>query len=416
MSNRQLEIFISRSVKFIVTALIVVLSSSVFAATADTTSVRPGKIKKDTTRQVDLMDVFHDLFGSAVSGAQSDTVGLKPVATVVPGLGYAMQSRMVISISGNVAFRTDNRSRISLINFCSTYTQNSQFTLPISWNIWNKNNNYNFMGEMRFYSYPQSTFGLGSKSFIGFQNPMDYDYLRFSESVLRRVAGNFYLGAGYIMDNHWNISQSGPANNAFINFDAYGAASHTISSGVILSSVFDSRDCTIGPSKGLYVLGQFRQNLMALGSTSAWNSLIIDVRKYFRFPVGSENVLAFWSYNSLTLNGKPPYLDLPATLWDANTNTGRGYIQGRFRGAQMLYGEAEYRFKLTENGLLGGVVFVNGQSFSGAPGTRLQAIQPAYGPGLRIKLNKVSRTNIAVDYGIGREGSKGLFVNVGEIF
>jgi len=415
MLNRQLEILISRRVKLVVTGLILVLSSPAFAVT-DTISLKPAPIRKDTIRQLDLMDVFHQLFGVGTSGSKSDVVGAKPLVTVVPGIGYAMQSRMVVSVSGNVVFRTDKRSRLSLVNFCSTYTQNGQFTLPISWNIWNKDNSYNFIGEMRFYSYPQSTFGLGSKSFIGFQNPMDYNYLRFSESVMRRVAGNFYLGAGYIMDNHWNVSQSGPTNNAFVNFDTYGAASHTVSSGVTVSSIFDSRDCTISPSKGFYLLGQYRQNMTALGSTSAWTSLVVDMRKYFRFPASSENVLALWSYNALTLGGKPPYLDLPATLWDANTNTGRGYIQGRFRGAQMLYGEAEYRFGLTENGLLGGVVFVNGQTFSGAPGTRLQAIQPAYGLGLRVKLNKVSRTNIAVDYGIGREGSKGLFVNVGEIF
>jgi hypothetical protein len=82
----------------------------------------------------------------------------------------------------------------------------------------------------------------------------------------------------------------------------------------------------------------------------------------------------------------------------------------------MIYAETEYRFRLTANGLVGGVVFVNAQSFSGAPGTRLQGIQPGYGPGLRIKLNKVSKTNICIDYGIGREGSKGFFVNIGELF
>lgn len=415
MSYRQLKVLISGIVKVVAAGLVLVLSSPAFAAT-DSVSVKPAAIKKDTVRQKDLMDIFHQVFGRGASGSKNDSVGLKPVATVVPAFGYAMQSRLAILVSGNVAFRTDNHSRISLVNFCTSYTQNGQFTLPINWNIWNKDNSYNFIGETRFYSYPQSTFGLGSKSFIGFQNPMNYNYLRFSESVLRRVSGNLYFGGGYVLDNHWGISQSGPANDAFINFETYGAASRTVSSGVMLSSIFDSRDCSINPSKGFYLLGQYRQNLTALGSTSAWNSLIIDVRKYFRFPATSENVLAFWSYSALTLSGKPPYLDLPATLWDANTNTGRGYIQGRFRGAQMLYGEAEYRFKLTENGLLGGVLFANGQTLSGAPGTRLQAVQPAYGPGLRIKLNKVSKTNIAVDYGIGREGSKGIFVNVGEIF
>jgi hypothetical protein len=61
-------------------------------------------------------------------------------------------------------------------------------------------------------------------------------------------------------------------------------------------------------------------------------------------------------------------------------------------------------------------LFVNGQSFSAGPGTGLQAPQPGYGPGLRIKLNKVSKTNIAIDYGFGRQGSRGLFINVGEVF
>ncbi|HEY4195133.1 MAG TPA: hypothetical protein VGM63_06340 [Mucilaginibacter sp.] len=95
---------------------------------------------------------------------------------------------------------------------------------------------------------------------------------------------------------------------------------------------------------------------------------------------------------------------------------GRGYIQGRFRGAQMVYAETEYRYRITSDGLLGGVVFFNAESFSAEPGTRLQAVQPAVGPGLRIKLNKVSRTNICVDDGFGRQDSHGLFINVGEIF
>jgi hypothetical protein len=82
----------------------------------------------------------------------------------------------------------------------------------------------------------------------------------------------------------------------------------------------------------------------------------------------------------------------------------------------MVYAEAEYRYKITRNGLLGGVFFINGESLSAAPGTRLQGIQPGYGPGLRIKLNTVSKTNITVDYGFGREGSRGLFIDVGEAF
>jgi hypothetical protein len=41
---------------------------------------------------------------------------------------------------------------------------------------------------------------------------------------------------------------------------------------------------------------------------------------------------------------------------------------------------------------------------------------PAGGFGLRIKVNKKTNTNLAIDYAIGVDGSRGLFVNLGEIF
>lgn len=67
----------------------------------------------------------------------------------------------------------------------------------------------------------------------------------------------------------------------------------------------------------------------------------------------------------------------------------------------MVYQEAEYRFQMSQNGLLGGVVFINAQTFSAAEGTALQKLQPGCGLGARIKLNKVSKTNICIDYGFG---------------
>jgi len=402
--------------RIILTSVLFIFSVVVAYGKADTVTHRSGYLRKDTVQQADLMDMMHSFFRTGSSSSRNDSVGLKPVISMVPAVGYALQSRMAILLSGNMAFRTGADARISVVNFSTSYTQNAQFTLPLLWNIWSKNNNYNFTGDMRFYAYPQNTFGLGSNSGLWNQDPMNYNYFRFSETALRHITGNLYLGAGYVMDNHWGISHQSPISIAFPGFSNYNTATHTASSGFTLSGIYDSRDNTINPSGGFYAMYQFRENLTALGSTTAWNSLTLDVRKYFRFPASSNNTLAFWSYDWLTLSGAPPYLDLPSTMWDANTNAGRGYIQGRFRGAQMVYAETEYRYAITRNGLIGGVFFVNVQSFSAAPGTRLQAIQPGYGPGLRVKLNKVSKTNISMDYGFGTQGSHGLFVNVGELF
>ena len=378
--------------------------------------------KRDSADQKDMGDILTSAFHLKPSH-KKDTVGLKPVISVVPALGYSLQSRLAVLLAGNAAFRTAPGSNESTIISSLAYTQNKQVTLPIQSSIWSHDNNYDFVGEIRLYHYPQSTFGLGSSSNIENEAPMDYDYLRFSEIALRKITGNFYVGGGYIIDYHADITIEPTENGTvsdYINYVPKKALDkpdrHTTSSGFTLNGQYDTRDSPINASEGFYATYEFRQNLKDLGSTTTWSSLILDVRKYFRFPASSNNVLAFWSYDWLTLRGKPPYLDLPSTLWDASTNAGRGYIQGRFRGAQMVYGEAEYRYHITSNGLIGGVVFVNAESFSAAPGTRLQTVQPAFGPGLRVKLNKVSKTNISVDYGFGTQGSRGLFVNVGELF
>jgi len=376
---------------------------------------------KDTTNivvngtpQKDIYNVIGELFHKKAAPSK-DSITRKPVVSIAPAVGYTLVSKLAVVLSGNITFRLDSSSRVSEVIASADYTQNKQFTLPIQTSIWTKNNNYNFVGDYRYFKYPQSTFGLGSNSNINHEDPMDYSYVRFYETALRHIFGDFYAGAGYIFDEHYDIQYLG---NAFTRpaFTLYGQPRHSIATGYTLNLLFDSRDNAINSSKGIYANVVFRTSIKDLGSTSQWQSLIIDVRKYFKFPENSDNVIALWSYDWLILNGHPSYLDLPSTSWDANSATGRGYIQGRFRGAQMVYFESEYRYKITANGLLGGVIFGNAESFSAQQGTKLQSIQPAFGPGVRIKLNKISKTNIAIDYGFGNQGSRGLFIDVGEAF
>lgn len=414
LTNRKTNRHICRM--FYLAAVLCALLSSASASAQDTATHRPDAPR---VKEKDLYDVVGGIFSKnkgEKKPTKKDTVTSKPTFSVVPAAGYTLVSKFVVTLTGNAAFRMDSTARISTITSYISYTQNKQFLLPMETDLWTTGNKYNLVGDYRFYKYPQSTFGLGSNSNIANEDPMDYLYFRFYETVLRNITGNFYAGAGYIIDYHTHITDSGPLNGTPSPYTAYGAASKTVASGFTLNALFDTRDNSIYPEKGIYGSVQFRNNVTFLGSTAPWSSLVVDVRKYINLPEGSENVLAFWSYDWLILHGRPGYLDLPSNQWDAYSSTGRGYIQGRFRGAQEIYAETEYRFKISANGLLGGVVFVNGQSYSAAPGSPLQSIQPGFGPGIRIKINKTSKTNIAFDYGFGREGSNGLFINIGEVF
>jgi hypothetical protein len=367
------------------------------------------------TPQKDLSDVLMEAMHAQPPAAQ-DSIGAKPQVSIVPAVGYTLVSGFAVVLSGNVAFRTGPMSRISTIVASASYTQKKQIIIPVQTNFWTHDNNYELIGNYDFLKYPQDTYGLGSNSKISAEDPMNYSLIQLYETVLRRITGNFFAGAGFDFDDHYNVSEKGNKNGQVSDYANYGTSASSVSSGFTLNAVYDSRDNSINPFKGAYIGLQLRSADKAFGSTSEWQSVILDMRKYFNFPEGSGNVLALWNYDWLIVSGKPPYLDLPATGWDANWATGRGYIQGRFRGAQMVYFEGEYRFRITANGLIGGTVFLNGETFSAQQGTRLESIQPGFGPGLRIKLNKVSKTNISINYGFGSEGSKGLFISVGEAF
>ena len=367
-------------------------------------------------KEKDMIDILHfKRFGDEDPAAKKKS---KPRITVVPFVGYTLQTRLAGIIAGNMAFYigTDDETNQSAISTSISYSQNNQIVFPLFSNLWTKKNKFNILGNWRYYKYPEQTYGLGGHTSLSDLNKIDYSYILFRESVLRHVSNSdFYLGIGYNLSYHFNINEKGYANGQPTDFEKYGKRKTSISSGVSFHALFDNRGNTINPPKGAYANVTYIPYFKALGGDNNWQALIVDLRKYFKLGQ-SKNVLAFWSYNWFTFNGNAPYLDLPSTGWDSYSNVGRGYIQSRLKGANLVYLEAEYRFRITHNGLLGGVLFSNAQSVSNWPNNKFDVIYPSIGTGIRIKLNKHSGTNLAIDYGIGIKGSRGLFINLGEVF
>jgi hypothetical protein len=80
-----------------------------------------------------------------------------------------------------------------------------------------------------------------------------------------------------------------------------------------------------------------------------------------------RHLIAFWLMGDFTPEGKFPYMILPATAYDQRSRSARGFTQGRFRGNNLMYGEAEYRFPISScerGGLWGGVLFLNATTAS----------------------------------------------------
>ena len=334
----------------------------------------------------------------------------------LPAVGYALQTGVTGIVATNISFYTSKKNkniRLSSFTINPAFSLEHQIMVPVQSNIWLNNNKINLLGDWRYYLYPTTTYGLGGHSSLSDADLIKYSYVKVYQEVSKRLLPNFYVGVGYGLDWHFDIKEEGSG----INFQGYNDNKKTtLSSGPLLSVTYDSRSNINNPQTGNYANVVLRNSLVEFGANNNWQSLQLDLRKFVKFNVNGRHILAFWSYNWFTFGGKAPYFDLPSTGWDTYSNTGRGYIQGRLRGTNMLYIESEYRFTITKNGLFGGVVFANAESVTDYSTNKFTTILPATGLGIRLKINKVSKVNLAIDYAWGVGGSRGVFFNLAELF
>ncbi len=363
----------------------------------------------------DVIDLLHQLTHNKAELPLYQSQKRNFEFTLVPAGGYTLQTGFAVLLAANTVFYLDkeDHSKSSTALVSLSYTQYHQIILPMYVNLSTKK--YNLISDFRYMDYPSQTFGLGADTKATDGYGINFSYLKIHQSFLRSVSPNLFVGAGYYLDHFWNVAETNPPEGV-TSFQEYGLGRKETASGISLQGTYDTRGNQVNPLGGWYGSLRYRINNKWMGSTNDWHSAILEIRKYVRFPKQSPNILALWNYNWITSFGKPPYLLLPSTGWDDFFNTGRGYIQGRYRAMNMSYWESEYRFRLIKNGLLGAVVFANVQTFSNDLSSQYRKLIPGAGAGLRIKINKHSRTNLAVDYAFGAEGSRGFFINLGEVF
>lgn len=362
---------------------------------------------------------------------------------ILPAIGYNPAMGALFGVTGTLGMflGPPATTTISSLQGVALYSTMNQLTIQVSTTILTARNEWELQGDWRFLLFNQKTYGLGTgpQAMSAAPTNEDFNLVRIHQTGLRKVWGELYLGLGYRLDSYYGIEDKGMDLGApdpvvgpgYAYSLAFGFnPSQGVLSGATLAVLYDSRDSSIDPYRGYYGSANFTAYPTWLGSSQASTGVEAQFRVYA--PLSADvprNILGFWLYYRGVTSGVAPYLTLPATGWDQKNRTGRGYVQGRWRGTHELYGEVEWRFRITNNGLLGGVVFGSLESFAApafqasGPGWSyasdkvglLQFFRPAGGFGLRFMMNRDSRTNVALDFAFG-ESSFGVWFNAGEYF
>lgn len=372
----------------------------------------------------------------------------KFMALVLPNISSNPSNGFLLGVGGTFGWYMGPRAttRVSAAPFTVAVTSKKQLITFVKSNIYTRENRYFLQGDWRFYIYSQPTYGLGTNApdTIGIPSnfhwdgeggnldsaafPMKFNYVKFSEIVNRKIRENFYAGIGYHLDYYYSIQDeklqldSTPAlltpHYYYNNEYSYNTREY-IMSGLSANVVYDSRDNQANPYKGIYANINYRYNFTWLGSNQNASELWCEFRTYVGLSKKKQrHLIAFWVFGDFNLTGNLPYMTLPNLGGDQRARSGRGYTNGRFRGKDLVYGEVEWRFPILPcSQILGGVIFANATTTSNPLRNvgLFQYIQPAVGFGLRVMVNKYFRTNINLDFAIGRN-SQGFYFSGQETF
>jgi outer membrane protein assembly factor BamA len=401
-------------------------------------------VQQNAVNPVDLIGVIGKMFNKQ-GPARSEVIipGVRNLS-LLPIIGYGPANGFVIgaAISATNLLGDRKNTQLSSALLSISLTTKKQLLLCARSDIYLPGNTGYIPGDVRLLFFAQPTYGLGiygtdatlnfnvdgtdvSKSVL--QQPMRFNYIRFYETVMREIFPHWYAGIGVNIDDHFDIKDESlqldtpnpHITSHYFYSTKYGFNPlHYSTNGLLFRITEDSRDNPVNSYKGIFASLAFRVNEKIFGGSQNSTILYAEWRNYIPLRKATPGmVLAFWTWGQFVTSGNVPYLALPSIGWDTYGRSGRGYVQGRFRGTNMVYGESEFRMPISRNGLFGAVAFLNATTASNpVTGQDLfNSLAPGYGIGLRIKMNMKDKTNICIDYGRGL-GSHGLYFNIQETF
>jgi outer membrane protein assembly factor BamA len=307
-----------------------------------------------------------------------------------------------------------------------TFSTKKQTSITDRFTMFGRENRWRHEGDHRFQWTSLETYGLGSSADTTVGVLADFNFFRLYQTSYYRLRPALYAGAGLYFDNHTDVGprtgeESTWTGSPYVEYsEAHGLPLDSqTAAGTSLDLLWDNRDSFINADRGWLAKASYRTLFDGfLGGDSTWQKLNLDVRTYASLSSDRRHRLAFWWYADLVVGGAAPFFDLPSTAGDTYGRSARGYAEGQFRGERLAYGEVEYRATLMRNGLVGMVAFLNTTTVTSLDTDErlFDSFATAGGAGVRLLINKRSKTNLCLDFGFGKQGSKGVYLAIQEAF
>ena len=326
----------------------------------------------------------------------------------LPVLFYRPQTSLAFGAQVKTIFRLGRNkhlTRPSTITPEVIYTINKQFITKLLSDIYLAENQWHLNSRVDFRKFPDLFYGIGN------QTSLESEEAYTSQAWDLYLRGEHHIGSSFHLGGHfhlydWQLTEK--KTGGMLDSGSVPGSEDGTASGLGIQLRYDTRDHIFYPMKGEFFEIKFTFYHHALGSSTDFSCLTIDLRKYL--PLSSKQVLAF----QLLLESQTGEVPFPLMNRLGGQDHLRGYYSGRFRDKNLFLIQAEWRYALFWR--IGVSLFAAmGQVADTLGHLNSENFNYSLGFGLRYLYNKRESLYARMDFGWGSDSS-GVYMEGDEAF
>ena len=334
---------------------------------------------------------------------------------VLPVLSSAPETGLEVGGSGLYSFYTDTTkkgTRVSNIFGYATITTKGQERTSLSTSYWAPQNTWHYIAAISYINFPSDFFGIGNHTLNANRDRLGQQRIRLNLEADKRFGKYIYIGvvAGGF---NYRFEEKMPGG-IFITDQLVEDRNGGSTAFMGPSLTFDTRNNNTYTTHGAVITSYF--NLMkGIYGNNNYSGGFLNVEYSQFFSLNKRLVVALDFRNQNLTGSQSPFYLLPAL---GNDEIMRGYYNGRYRDRNLIEGQTEIRYRISDRiGIVGftgtGTVFNKTLNFN--------ELKPNYGGGLRYFFDVEKGLSIRLDYGIGEKPvgeprQSGFYLGLGEAF
>jgi len=364
----------------------------------------------------EFMEKIASAFEFDIGPERSDSTFRHTKLVLAPIISYEPSTSFGFGVGAKFLFKPFGAgadTRTSNIPISVRYTLKNQFIALSEFTIFTPHEHYLIKGNVGFSKFPIGYFGIGNDAADENQVDISFDNFLLEPLFLRRVASNFFVGAGWRYNSYKRLKLLENEEGEVLE-QLFRDSLTSVSSGIEVAATFDSRDNVLNAGTGVFAEFTHGFYNRDFGSSNDFMLTKLNFRRYWTISEQRPyDVIAFEVYTRLSWGDTSP-LELSSL---GGPELLRGFREGRFRDKYSFFSQVEYRWQALERI---GFVFFGGIGNVTDKLSNLDMGNAKYslGTGIRLKIVKSENLNIRIDYafGLGKINDQNFYLGIAEAF